>query len=672
MKRLRVLHVTPYFAGAWAYGGIPRLADALAGGLAQLGHTVTVCTTDAADAEHRLHGASRTFRAWPATLREDGVIVRTFPNVSNRLAYHAQLFLPMGLAAYLRRHRHEFDIAHLHACRNLPGIIAGRHLRAAGIPYVVAPNGTAPVIERRHVAKQVVDLLAGRALLRGAARVIAVTGAEATQLRALGVAADAIRVVPNPIDLRELPAMAAPASLPTDAGPVVAYLGKLTPRKRVDVLIRAFAGLRATDARFARAQLVIAGNDMGAGQQARAVVDECGLSACTTFPGLLRGDARFRLLARADVVAYAGEDEIFGLVPVEAILSGTPVVVANDSGCGEIVSQIGGGLLVPPGDGDALGSAIARALTPREAGLDMAAAAARVRERFSHAQVCAQLADVYREAVLERGHRASLPATAAPRLEPRRGVSSDATAAITTAGAHRGRMLAVIPAHNEAANLPRVVADLRAHHPAVDVLVVDDGSCDGTRHVVEDLGVSWLAWDERRGIGAAIRAGLRYAARNGYDVVVRVDADGQHGADDIEEIVRPILDARAEVVLGSRYVERRPTPTGAIAFVQWMLDGCLSTITRRKVTDSTSGFCALGPHAIRMLAEHHPTGYPEPELRLFLSRNAMRVLEVPVQTRQRLSGRTSLTPVRVAAAAARVLLAMVIVPLRPTVQPPGD
>jgi hypothetical protein len=73
-----------------------------------------------------------------------------------------------------------------------------------------------------------------------------------------------------------------------------------------------------------------------------------------------------------------------------------------------------------------------------------------------------------------------------------------------------------------------------------------------------------------------------------------------------------------------------------------------------------------------MLAEHHPTGYPEPELRLFLSRNAMRTLEVPVQSRQRLSGRTSLTPVRVAAAAARVLLAMVIVPLRPTVQPPGD
>jgi glycosyltransferase involved in cell wall biosynthesis len=674
MKRLRVLHVTPYFAGAWAYGGIPRLADALASGLAQLGHSVTVCTTDAADADSRWLGAPRRFRAWPSGVREDGVIVRTFPNVSNRLAYRAQLFLPLGLGRFLRRHRHQFDVAHLHACRNLPGILAGRHLRAAGIPYVLAPNGTAPIIERRHTAKHIVDRLAGNALLHGAARVIAVTQAEANQLRSLGVREDAICVVPNPIDLRELPDAPPVAEHGERTPPVIAWLGKLTPRKRVDVLIRAFAGLRATDARFAQAQLVIAGNDMGAGRQVRAVVDECGLSACTTFPGLLRGEARFQLLSRADVVAYAGEDEIFGLVPLEAIMCGTPVVVANDSGCGEVVSQLGGGLLVPPGDAQALGTAISRALSPRDAGLNMPAAARLVRERFGREQVCAQLAGVYREVV--SGARAQASLTVGVADHPARpaiaGLQVPALTASATAERHRGRMLAVIPAHNEAANLPRVVADLRAHHPAVDVLVVDDGSCDGTRQVVEALGVSWLTWDERRGIGAAIRAGLRYAARYGYDVVVRVDADGQHGADDIEEIVRPILDARAEVVLGSRYVERRPTPTGFIAFIQWVLDGCLSTITRRRVTDATSGFCALGPQAIRMLAEHHPTGYPEPELRLFLSRNAMRVLEVPVQSRQRLSGRTSLTPVRVAAAAARVLLAMVIVPIRPTVQPPGD
>ena len=72
----------------------------------------------------------------------------------------------------------------------------------------------------------------------------------------------------------------------------------------------------------------------------------------------------------------------------------------------------------------------------------------------------------------------------------------------------------------------------------------------------------------------------------------------------------------------------------------------------------------LGPRAIRVLAEHHPTGYPEPELRLFLSRNALSVVEVPVRSRPRLGGRTSLTARRLTAAGARVALAMLIVPFR--------
>ena len=91
-------------------------------------------------------------------------------------------------------------------------------------------------------------------------------------------------------------------------------------------------------------------------------------------------------------------------------------------------------------------------------------------------------------------------------------------------------------------------------------------------------------------------------------------------------------------------------------------------MTGNRVTDPTSGFCALGPRAIRVLAEHHPTGYAEAELRLFMSRNALKVVETPVGERSRLSGRTSLTPGRLTAAGARALLAMVIVPLRSAVK----
>src|SRR5205809_3769143 len=140
IEPLRILHVTPYSRDAWAYGGIPRLTYSLARGLARRGHRVTVCTTDACDESARLD--------WPSSHTSDGVEWQVFPNLSNDLAYHLQLFLPLGLHTYMSRHAATFDVAHLHACRNIPGAIAAYHLRRTGVPYLLAPNGTAPRIER--------------------------------------------------------------------------------------------------------------------------------------------------------------------------------------------------------------------------------------------------------------------------------------------------------------------------------------------------------------------------------------------------------------------------------------------------------------------------------------------------------------------------------------------
>jgi hypothetical protein len=232
------------------------------------------------------------------------------------------------------------------------------------------------------------------------------------------------------------------------------------------------------------------------------------------------------------------------------------------------------------------------------------------------------------------------------------------------------RILTLIPAHNEAANLAAVVGELRAARPDADVLVVDDGSTDQTVLLAGGLRVRWLRFPERIGIGSAMRAGLRYAARRGYDVVVRVDGDGQHRPEDIARLLVPVESGRADVVLGSRFADHADqagdaaSRRGLIGLVRRALGACLSALTGHRVTDPTSGFCVLGPRAIRLLAEHHPTGYPEPELRLFLSRNALSVVEVPVTARPRLRGRTSLTPARIAGAGARVLLAMLVVPLR--------
>ncbi len=392
-RPLRILHVTPYFTDAWAYGGIPRLATSLANGLARRGHQVTVCTTDACD------GSTRLASAAPSRTPE-GVEVRIFRNVSNALAYRLQFFVPLGLERYLRRHAGSFDVAHLHACRNVPGAIAAYHLQRTGVPYVLAPNGTAAVIERRVIAKRAFDLLAGRRVLAGAARMLAVSRAERVQFDRLGVPAQRVRCVPNPVDLAEFVrpmvtgSFRARFELPSSA-PLVLFLGQQTPRKRVDVLVRAIARLGRSDAR-----LVVAGNDMGAEAATRALVKAFGLEDRVLFTGLLRGRERLEALADADVVVYPSEHEVFGLVPLEAILSGTPVVVADDSGCAEVVGPIDGGQIVPLGDAATLAEAIDRVLENPERWRGAAAIGAeRVRAAYDPDVICRALESVYLELV---------------------------------------------------------------------------------------------------------------------------------------------------------------------------------------------------------------------------------------------------------------------------------
>src|SRR5439155_14299077 len=115
------------------------------------------------------------------------------------------------------------------------------------------------------------------------------------------------------------------------------------------------------------------------------------------------------------------------------------------------------------------------------------------------------------------------------------------------------RILGLIPAHNEAANLAAVVAELRERRPDLDILVVDDGSTDATPELMDRLDVRWLRFPEGLGVGSAMRAGMRYATRLRYDVVVRMDGDGQHRANEIGALLVPIQEGRADVVLGSRY-----------------------------------------------------------------------------------------------------------------------
>jgi glycosyltransferase involved in cell wall biosynthesis len=399
---LRILHVTPYYEHAWAYGGAPRVVTALAGELVRRGHHVTVSTTDACLPDQRLPrpAGSARLAAWRETSRA-GVDVRIFPNLSNAFAYDLQFFLPVGLSSYLRAHATDFDIAHLHACHNIPGVLAARYFKRSHIPYVLTTHGTALRTERRQLAKYVFDVSIGRHVISGAARLLAVSEVERAQLQSMRVPDDRISVIPNPIDLGEfdhgIERGAFRQRTALGDHELVVYLGRLTRGKRVDVLTRAFASLARPNAR-----LVIAGNDMGYGAELDRLITALGIGNRTLRPGLLIGHERLEALADADVVLYPSKDEIFGLVPIEAILCGTPVVVADDSGCGEVIRGLGGGLVVPQGDAAHLAQAITTVLdAPKEWREAAEAAAVRVREWYGAAEVCEQLESVYRDVIAE-------------------------------------------------------------------------------------------------------------------------------------------------------------------------------------------------------------------------------------------------------------------------------
>jgi glycosyltransferase involved in cell wall biosynthesis len=232
------------------------------------------------------------------------------------------------------------------------------------------------------------------------------------------------------------------------------------------------------------------------------------------------------------------------------------------------------------------------------------------------------------------------------------------------------RVLILIPAFNEAATLPDLVAEIRHDAPAHDILVVDDGSTDATRRILPTLGVRWMRLPHRLGPGSAVRVGLRYAIERKFDAVVRLDGDGQHPARLLPVLLAPLREGRADVVFGSRFTgaRRSSSTTRTRRLLQRGLGVILTVLTRRHVTDPTSGFCAFGPQAVDVLAEHHPSGYPEPELRLFLSRNRLRTLEIPVTMRERPAGHTSLNARRTSAAMARLIIHLVVVPLRGAVR----
>jgi len=209
--------------------------------------------------------------------------------------------------------------------------------------------------------------------------------------------------------------------------------------------------------------------------------------------------------------------------------------------------------------------------------------------------------------------------------------------------ARRSDVLVIVPAHNEEEGLGDVLADLREHAAAYDVVVVNDGSTDGTTAVARAAGCTVLDLCLNLGIGGAVQAGFKYALEHGYGIAVQMDGDGQHRADQIEGLVAPVRDGSCEMSIGSRFLGENDYEGSALRrqgtrFLSWVC----RLVTGQHITDATSGFRAYGPRALRYLASYYPADYPEPEAIVLLSRRGLPIREVPVRMGPRRAGRSSI------------------------------
>ena len=208
----------------------------------------------------------------------------------------------------------------------------------------------------------------------------------------------------------------------------------------------------------------------------------------------------------------------------------------------------------------------------------------------------------------------------------------------------KGRVLVIIPAHNEEDSLPATLAEVRAKAPNVDILIVNDGSRDATAKVAKAAGVAVVSHPVNLGVGGALQTGFRYAVEHGYEIGVQLDADGQHDPAYLAVLLEPVLSGKADVSIGSRYVEQ----TGYRAPLNRRLgmlffSGIVHLALKQRITDTTSGFRAYNLAVMQVCQHDFPKDFPDAPLLIALARRGFRLTEVAVVMRERQAGQSFYT-----------------------------
>ena len=204
-----------------------------------------------------------------------------------------------------------------------------------------------------------------------------------------------------------------------------------------------------------------------------------------------------------------------------------------------------------------------------------------------------------------------------------------------------------IPAWNEEGSLPGVLAEARSSLPDADLLVIDDGSTDGTADVAREGGAEVVSFGENRGLRAGIAEGYRQALDRGYDFCGRLDADGQHPAAELARMLELVRADECDVAIGSRFLPdsgqdgERYRPAPERVFGTSLLRLLMRLRLGQRISDGTSGMYAVNRSALALLADPYVCEAPEVEALVRITDAKLRLLEVPVHMRQREHGESS-------------------------------
>lgn len=223
------------------------------------------------------------------------------------------------------------------------------------------------------------------------------------------------------------------------------------------------------------------------------------------------------------------------------------------------------------------------------------------------------------------------------------------------------KLLVLLPAWNEEEALPTVLEELRALDAFPHLLVVDDGSTDRTREVAKAAGATVITLPINLGVGGALRAGYRWALRNEFTHVVRVDSDGQHDPRDVARVLRPVMDGDLDLCIGARFAGVGDYgQEGIRGSAMRFLSAMVSAVVGTKLTDTTSGFTAANRGAMQVFAQDFPMEFlgDTVEALIIGHKAGLRIGQVGVTMRERQGGSPSHQSWRLVVFMTRAMLAM--------------